>query len=245
MRFEKKLNRKEKRANKFDRIESSPSHNQNENGYAVKAPTAMNQSQQQYLNSIYANIITFGIGCAGTGKSYLALSYAAQQLQLKNVSKIIISRPLVEAGESLGYLKGELSDKTEPWMLPMIEILNKRLGKTSTEYYLNKKIIEFKPLAYLRGTTFNDAVVILDEAQNTTPKQLEMFLTRIGDEGNIKVIIDGDYRGQKDIQGFSGLEDAVMRLKGLESEGIGFCYFDIEDVVRSGICKSILKAYRN
>lgn len=242
MEFEKKSNRKGKRANKFEKVETYQSNDPSENSYTIKAPVAMNKAQQQYLNSIYANIITFGIGCAGTGKSYLALSYAAQQLQLKNVSKIIISRPLVEAGESLGYLKGELSDKTEPWMLPMIEILNKRLGKTSTEYYLSKKIIEFKPLAYLRGTTFNDAVVILDEAQNTTPKQIEMFLTRIGDEGNIKAIVDGDYRGQKDIQGLSGLEDAVMRLKDLES--VGFCYFDIDDVVRSGICKQILLRYR-
>jgi phosphate starvation-inducible PhoH-like protein len=236
MEFDKRAKRRDKRKAK---LEESVSY-QVEQTYHVKAPTALNDAQQQYLNAIYGNIITFGVGCAGTGKSYIALSYAAQQLQLKNITKIIICRPIVEAGESLGYLKGELSDKTEPWMLPMIEILSRRLGKPVVDYYLNKKMIEFKPLAYMRGVTFTDSVVILDEAQNTSVEQMRMFLTRVGE--GCKIIIDGDVN-QCDISCKSGLKDAMNRLQNVNN--IQFCYFTIDDVVRSGICRDILLRYNN
>lgn len=197
-----------------------------------------NAKQAAYLRSIEQNIITVGIGAAGCGKSFVALSYAAQQLQLKNINKLVITRPIVEAGEKIGFLKGELEDKTAPYMLPMIEILNRRLGKSTVDYYLKRGIIEFKPLAYLRGTTFNDAVVILDEAQNCSESQMRMFLTRIGE--GVKVIIDGDL-DQQDISERSGLADAMRRLVYVNS--VGIIKFDVEDIVRSGIAKEIVKAY--
>jgi phosphate starvation-inducible PhoH-like protein len=194
--------------------------------------------QRAYLNSIEQNIVTVGIGCAGVGKSYIALSYAAQQLELKNISKVIITRPIVEAGEKLGFLPGELGEKTAPYMLPMLEILNKRLGKSTVDYYLKRGIIEFKPLAYLRGTTFDNAIVILDEAQNCSESQMRMFLTRIGED--VKVIIDGDL-DQQDINERSGLADAMRRL--IYVNNVGIIKFDVNDIVRSGIAKEIVMAY--
>jgi phosphate starvation-inducible PhoH-like protein len=194
--------------------------------------------QRSYLNSIEQNIITIGIGCAGVGKSHIALSYAAQQLELKNISKVIITRPIVEAGEKLGFLPGELGEKTAPYMLPMLEILNKRLGKSTVDYYLKRGIIEFKPLAYLRGTTFDNAIVILDEAQNCSESQMRMFLTRIGED--VKVIIDGDL-DQQDTNDRSGLADAIRRL--VYVNNVGIIKFDVQDIVRSGIAKEIVMAY--
>jgi phosphate starvation-inducible PhoH-like protein len=194
--------------------------------------------QQAYLDSITNNIITVGIGSAGVGKSYIALSYAAQQLELKNISKVIITRPIVEAGEKLGFLPGEMEEKTAPYMLPMLEILNKRLGKSTVDYYLKRGIIEFKPLAYLRGTTFDNAIVILDEAQNCSESQMRMFLTRIGED--VKVIIDGDL-DQQDINERSGLADAIRRLVYVNK--VGIIKFDVNDIVRSGIAKEIVMAY--
>jgi phosphate starvation-inducible PhoH-like protein len=197
-----------------------------------------NVKQRSYLNSIEQNIITIGIGCAGVGKSYIALSYAAQQLELKNISKVIITRPIVEAGEKLGFLPGELGEKTAPYMLPMLEILNKRLGKSTVDYYLKRGVIEFKPLAYLRGTTFDNAIVILDEAQNCSESQMRMFLTRIGED--VKVIIDGDL-DQQDTNDRSGLADAIRRL--VYVNNVGIIKFDVQDIVRSGIAKEIVMAY--
>jgi|694.fasta_scaffold00131_36 phosphate starvation-inducible PhoH-like protein len=203
-----------------------------------KEIVTLTNTQHRYLNSIKHNILTFGVGVAGTGKSYVALSYAAEQLKAKRISKIIITRPIVEAGEKLGHLPGELEEKIAPYFDPIISILNKRLGQSFTEYLIKRKIIEAKPLAYLRGSTFEDAIVILDEAQNTTPAQMKMFLTRIGE--NCKVIIDGDVV-QSDIKGESGLADALTRLKSVNN--VGWVNFTIDDVVRSGICKDILIAY--
>ena len=197
-----------------------------------------NIKQQAYLDSIVKNIITVGIGSAGVGKSYIALSYAAQQLELKNIAKVIITRPIVEAGEKLGFLPGEIGEKTAPYMLPMLEILNKRLGKSTVDYYLKRGIIEFKPLAYLRGTTFDNAIVILDEAQNCSESQMRMFLTRIGED--VKVIIDGDL-DQQDINERSGLADAMRRL--VRVNNVGIIKFDVNDIVRSGIAKEIVMAY--
>jgi phosphate starvation-inducible PhoH-like protein len=198
----------------------------------------LNHAQRRYLSSIKSNIITFGVGVAGTGKSYIALSYAAEQLKAKRISKIIITRPIVEAGEKIGYLPGELEEKIAPYFEPMISILNKRLGVSFVEYLIKRGVIQAKPLAYLRGSTFEDAVVILDESQNTTPSTMQLFLTRIGE--NCKVIIDGDVR-QSDIKGESGLSDAMTRLKGINN--IGVVTFGIDDVVRSGICRDIVIAY--
>lgn len=173
-----------------------------------------------------------------THNTYIALSYAAEQLKAKRISKIIITRPLVEAGEKVGTLPGFMDEKISPYFDPTIAILNKRLGQSYTEYLIKRNIIEAKPLAYLRGSTFENAMVILDESQNTTPAQMMMFLTRIGE--NCKMIVDGDL-AQSDIRGESGLHDALTRLK--QVNNVGHVHFTIDDVVRSGICKDILIAY--
>jgi phosphate starvation-inducible PhoH-like protein len=203
-----------------------------------KALELLTDAQKRYLNSIKSNIITFGVGVAGTGKSYVALSYAAQLLQSKRISKIIVTRPAVEAGESFGFLPGELEEKYAPYIDPIKDILNKRLGHSFTDYLFKRKIIEARPLAFIRGSTFENSFILLDEAQNCTPAQMKMFLTRIGE--NTKVVIDGDIQ-QKDIKGNSGLADAIVRLQGINK--VGIVTFDVDDIVRSGICKDIVKAY--
>ncbi|MBE0438025.1 MAG: PhoH family protein [Methylomicrobium sp.] len=199
---------------------------------------AINEAQGHYLCSIQQNIITFGIGPAGTGKSYVAGGYAADQLRDKLIDKIIVTRPCVEAGESLGFLPGELEDKFAPYIDPFREILNERLGKSFVDYLIKHKRIDARPLAYMRGITFKNCMVILDEAQNTTPTQMKLFLTRIGE--NCKVIIDGDIQ-QKDIRQQSGLADAINRLDNVRR--VGIVNFDTNDIVRSKIVKDIIKAY--
>lgn len=196
-------------------------------------------NQRHYLNSIKQNIITVGLGSAGTGKTFVALAYAAQELEAKNINKIIITRPIVEAGEELGFLPGDLNEKTQPYMLPMLDVLNRRLGKSTVEYHLKRGNIEFRPLAFMRGTSFNNTFVLLDEAQNTTVSQMKMFLTRIGE--NCKVVIDGDI-DQCDIKVESGLRDLAYRLQFVNNTDI--IQFTEDDIVRSGIVKEILMAYR-
>lgn len=220
------------------RVKKEPSENQEFLQTEPKEIETLSLAQKKYLNVIKNNILTFATGCAGTGKSYIALSYAAEQLKAKRISKIIITRPLVEAGEKVGYLPGLLEEKLSPYFDPMIAILNKRLGQSYTDYLIKRNIIEAKPLAYLRGSTFENSMVILDESQNTTPAQMMMFLTRIGE--NCKMIVDGDL-AQSDIRGESGLHDALSRLKPVNN--VGHIHFTIDDVVRSGICKDILIAY--
>jgi phosphate starvation-inducible PhoH-like protein len=235
MNFEKKQSRKEKRASKFATQEP-----QSYGAKKVKPITALNKIQQQYLNTIRANIITFAIGSAGTGKTYIAASYAAQMLEEGNIDTIVMTRPNVEAGRGFGFLKGELEEKFAPYIEPLLDVLNERLGKSHTEYLVKRGAIQFKPLEFLRGKTFSNCLYILDEAQNTTPSQMKLFLSRIGED--TKVIIDGDIE-QKDINGICGLEDAVNRLRNIDN--IGIVEFTVDDVVRSGICKEILLAYRN
>jgi phosphate starvation-inducible PhoH-like protein len=196
-------------------------------------------AQRRYLSSMKHNTITIGIGVAGTGKSYVGLSYACEQLRSKRVSKVILTRPGVEAGESYGFLPGELEEKYAPYIEPMRDILYKRLGKTYAEYLLKTKAIDARPLAFIRGSTFEGAIVILDEAQNCTQAQMKLFLTRIGED--CRVIINGD-ESQKDIKGYSGLNDCVDRIRDIS--GVGIVHFGIDDVVRSGICRDIIIAYQ-
>jgi phosphate starvation-inducible PhoH-like protein len=203
-----------------------------------KALELLTKAQGRYLESIKSNIISIGVGVAGTGKSYVALSYAAQLLQEKKISKIIVTRPAVEAGEEFGFLPGELDEKYAPYIDPIKDILNKRLGNSFTAYLFKRKIIEARPLAFIRGSTFDNSFVILDEAQNCTPIQMKMFLTRIGND--TKVVINGDIQ-QKDIKGASGLADAIVRLQSVKK--VGIVNFEIDDIVRSGICKEIVRAY--
>lgn len=210
----------------------------------VKPLRPLTERQATYLELIKRNVITFGLGCAGTGKSYVAAGWAADQLKEGAISRIVITRPAVTADEEFGFLPGDLEEKFEPYLAPFIDIFEERLGKSQTKYFMSHGQIIAKPLAFMRGSTFkgdnrdSQCVVLFDEAQNATPSQLRLLLTRIGT--NCKVIINGDLN-QKDISGTSGLEDALYRLRNVAS--VGSVEFDVSDVVRSGICRDILLAY--
>ncbi len=195
-------------------------------------------NQRKYIQSIRENIITFGIGAQGTGKTYVAAGIAADMLRDKKIDRIILTRPAVEAGEKFGFLPGELDDKFKVYMEPFIDVFNERLGKSTTEYMIKHGRIAAKPIAFMRSMTFKDALIILDESQNTTPEQMKLVLTRLGD--NCQIIICGD-TGQKDIRSYSGLADAIKTISHLPS--VGVVEFDMEDCVRSGIVKEILRAY--
>jgi phosphate starvation-inducible PhoH-like protein len=199
---------------------------------------ALTKAQGAYINAILDNVITFGIGPAGTGKSYVVAGLAADMLREKKIDRILLTRPGVEAGEKFGFIPGELEEKYAPYIEPFREIFNERLGRSQVDYLIKHKRICAMPIAFMRGRTFKNCWAILDEAQNTTPGQMKLFLTRIGD--NCKVIIDGDIE-QKDIPTQSGLSDAVSRLK--HTRKVGIVEFTVEDVVRSGIVKDIIKAY--
>jgi phosphate starvation-inducible PhoH-like protein len=198
----------------------------------------LTESQKRYVNAIKNFELTFATGPAGTGKTWLCGALAAQALEAGQIEKIIITRPAVEAGESLGFLPGELEDKFDPFLQPFRDVLNERLGKSFVDYLIKMGRIEAAPLAYMRGRTFKNAYVILDEAQNTSPMQMKMFLTRMG--ANCKVIVNGDM-SQKDIRGSSGLEDAVARLSWIPV--VKHVKFTKDDVVRSGLVGEIVKAY--
>ena len=199
---------------------------------------ALTKAQGAYINAILDNVITFGIGPAGTGKSYVVAGLAADMLREKKIDRILLTRPGVEAGEKFGFIPGELEEKYAPYIEPFREIFNERLGRSQVDYLIKHKRICAMPIAFMRGRTFKNCWAILDEAQNTTPGQMKLFLTRIGD--NCKVIIDGDIE-QKDIPNQSGLSDAVSRLK--HTRKVGIVEFTVEDVVRSGIVKDVIKAY--
>jgi len=199
----------------------------------------MTKAQESYLNAIEQNIVTFGIGCAGTGKSYIAVGYACQLLMNKQINKIVLTRPAIECGEKFGFMPGELHEKLSPYYQPIKDIVYKRVGQGHGDFFFKRKMIEFRPLAFMRGSTFDNAFVILDEAQNTTKAQMKMFLTRIGND--CKVVIDGDI-AQSDLKIESGLHDAVNRLSAVRH--IGMVEFSADDVVRSGIVKDILRAYQ-
>lgn len=198
----------------------------------------LTQNQKTYANSVRNNALTFSTGPAGVGKSYIALSLAAQMLEAKQIERIVIVRPLVEAGEKVGHLPGELSNKLEPWVLPMMDILRERLGSTYVDYLLKFDRIRVSPLAFMRGSTLKNAFVLLTEAQNTTPAQMEMFLTRLGED--VRVVVDGCLT-QSDIRGQNGLADAVNLLSDLN--GVGHVEFTRSDIVRSGLCQKIVERY--
>jgi phosphate starvation-inducible PhoH-like protein len=195
-------------------------------------------AQARYIASIKGKDITFATGPAGTGKTWVCASLAAEALRDKQIEKIIVTRPAVEAGESLGFLPGEMEEKFAHYLIPFEETLIERLGTGAYEYHKRMGNIEGAPLAYMRGRTFKNCVVILDEAQNTTPEQMKMFLTRIG-EGS-RMVINGDV-DQSDIRGKSGLQDAVERVTWIPS--IGHVRFEQKDVVRHGVIQEILQAY--
>jgi phosphate starvation-inducible protein PhoH and related proteins len=195
--------------------------------------------QKRYVDAIAANIITFGIGPAGTGKSYLAVALAVQALQAKSVDRIIMTRPAVEAGERLGFLPGDLMAKIDPYLRPLYDALYDMLGTDGARRMLDNGTIEVAPLAYMRGRTLNRSFIILDEAQNATPEQLKMFLTRIG--FGSRVVVNGDVT-QVDLPGGrSGLADLDRVLKGID--GIAFVRLNSRDVVRHRIVADIVTAY--
>lgn len=195
-------------------------------------------NQKKYIGAIKSFALTFATGPAGTGKTWISTALAAQELDAKRIDRIVITRPAVEAGESLGFLPGELDEKFDPYLWPFRDVLHQRLGKTFAEYLIKSGKIETAPLAYMRGRTFRNTFVILDEAQNTTPTQMKMFLTRIG-EGS-KVVVNGDI-AQKDIRGISGLEDAIRRVAHIPS--VKCIEFTRNDIVRSGLVQEIVAAY--
>jgi len=200
-----------------------------------------NHNQQQYLANIRAHDITFGVGPAGTGKTYLAVACAIDALERQEVRRILLTRPAVEAGEKLGFLPGDLSQKVDPYLRPLYDALFEMLGFEKVERLIEKKVIEVAPLAYMRGRTLNDAFIILDESQNTTAEQMKMFLTRIG--FNSKAIITGDIT-QVDLPRHvkSGLRQAVEVLSSVES--ISFNFFQSGDIVRHEVVAKVVEAYQ-
>jgi len=196
--------------------------------------------QKEYLQAIRANSITFGVGPAGTGKTYLAVAMAVKAFKAKEVSRIILTRPAVEAGEKLGFLPGDLQQKVDPYLRPLYDGLFDMLGEETFARLLEKQVIEVAPLAYMRGRTLDDSFIILDEAQNTTPEQMKMFLTRMGNGS--KIVVTGDIT-QIDLpdKNRSGLVDALKVLKGIE--GIAQIRFSEKDVVRHRLVQEIVKAY--
>ncbi|MHB9781991.1 PhoH family protein [Streptococcus sp. 10F2] len=197
--------------------------------------------QKLFVDAVKYQDIVFGIGPAGTGKTFLAVALAVRALKRGQVKRIILTRPAVEAGESLGFLPGDLKEKVDPYLRPVYDALHKILGKEQTNRLLEREVIEIAPLAYMRGRTLDDAFVILDEAQNTTVMQMKMFLTRLG--FNSKMIINGDI-SQIDLphRQRSGLLDAMDKLSGLKT--IGFVHLTTQDVVRHPLVAQIIAAYQ-
>ena len=206
-------------------------------GVAIRPKTA---HQSELVKSADDNDLVFAIGPAGTGKTYISVALAVKALKNKDVKKIIITRPAVEAGENLGFLPGDLKDKVDPYLRPIYDALDDMIPSEKLKYYQDNRIVEIAPLAYMRGRTLNNAFILLDEAQNTTPMQIKMFLTRMGP--NSKVIITGD-RSQVDLpkKQKSGLIEAINILR--DVKGIGFVKLDASDVIRHRLVRNIIKAY--
>ena len=196
--------------------------------------------QRNYVKAVKENIVTFAVGPAGTGKTYLAMAMAVVAFKNKEVERIILTRPAVEAGEKLGFLPGDLQNKVDPYLRPLYDALYELMGVENFQKYLERGVIEVAPLAYMRGRTLNDSYIILDEAQNTTCEQMKMFLTRFGE--NSRVIVTGDLTqidlpaGKK-----SGLKEAVEVLRGVDD--IAVCELTHRDVVRHSLVQAIVKAY--
>ena len=210
------------------------------NVYQDKIIKLKNLSQFKYIEHINKSVVTFGIGPAGTGKTFLAVASAVKLYDEEKVKKIVLTRPAVEAGERLGYLPGDLSQKIDPYLVPLFDSLEYFFGNENLQYLIEKRVIEIVPLAYMRGRTLSNACIILDEAQNATVSQIKMFLTRIGDES--KIIITGD-ESQVDLQNkeFSGLKKVRKSLSNIEE--ISISLFENKDIVRNKIVSKILEVF--
>ena len=202
----------------------------------------MTKAQGQYHLSMSSNTLTFGVGPAGTGKTFVAVAQACEKFLDGEFEKMIFTRPVQEAGERLGFLPGEEKDKIAPWFAPILIELERRLGKSVVEALIKSGKISFVPLAYMRGHSFNKAFVLLDEAQNTTPSQMHLLLTRIGTD--TIVVVDGDSK-QCDLVGVkkNGLDHALEKLAG--KKGVGVVKFEVDDIVRSPFCRMVIEAYRD
>ncbi len=206
-------------------------------GRPIKSKTL---GQAKYVKAIEKDTLVLGIGPAGTGKTYLAVVMAVKALRAKEVTRIVLTRPAVEAGEKLGFLPGDLQEKVNPYLRPLYDALFDLLGPETTQRYIEKGTIEIAPLAYMRGRTLDESFIILDEAQNTTPEQMKMFLTRLG--FGSKAVVTGDIT-QVDLPrgNYSGLIEVQNILKGIP--GISFHYFTVDDIVRNPLVQSIIQAY--
>jgi phosphate starvation-inducible PhoH-like protein len=211
-------------------------------GIGGKLIKAMTPNQQKLVDYMSKNDMVFAIGPAGTGKTYTGVALAVKALKEKQVKRIILTRPAVEAGENLGFLPGDMKEKLDPYMQPLYDALRDMLPPQTLEDYILKGIIQIAPLAFMRGRTLDHAFVILDEAQNTTHSQMKMFLTRMGK--NAKFMITGD-PGQVDLprRTISGLKEAILILK--DVEGVGIIYLDDKDIVRHRLVKKIIEAYKS
>lgn len=198
--------------------------------------------QKRYVDSIRKNLVTFGIGPAGTGKTYLAVALAAFYLKNRDVSRIILTRPAVEAGEKLGFLPGDLQEKIDPYLRPLYDALADMFGFEQFQKMIDRGIIEVAPLAYMRGRTLEESFIILDEAQNTTREQMKMFLTRMGNHS--RVVVNGDLTqidlGNRNISGLTEAEQVLAHVR-----GVGMVYFSDEDVVRHDMVGRIIRAYES
>src|SRR5688572_5000432 len=201
---------------------------------------ARGRNQRDYLANIHARDLTFGVGPAGTGKTYLAVACAVEALQADKIRRIILVRPAVEAGERLGFLPGDLTQKVDPYLRPMYDALYEMLGFDRVARYIERNVIEVAPLAFMRGRSLNDSFVILDEAQNTTPEQMKMFLTRIG--FGSRAVVTGDVT-QTDLPAgkLSGLKHIINILR--NTDGVAFTFFEAADVVRHPLVQRIVQAY--
>ena len=221
---------------------SSDSHKPILHGVSGKVIKARTLNQRKIIDSVHKNDMVFAIGPAGTGKTYTGIALAVKALKNKNVKKIILTRPAIEAGENLGFLPGDLKEKLDPYMQPLYDSLKDMIPHEKLKKYMEDEVIQIAPLAFMRGRTLDNAFVILDEGQNTTHSQMKMFLTRMGK--NAKFIITGD-PGQVDLprNAISGIKEAILILK--NTTGVGIVHLDESDVIRNKLVKKIVEAYKN
>ena len=221
---------------------SSDSHKPILHGVSGKVIKARTLNQRKIVDSVYKNDMVFAIGPAGTGKTYTGIALAVKALKNRNVKRIILTRPAIEAGENLGFLPGDLREKLDPYMQPLYDSLKDMIPSEKLKKYMEDEVIQIAPLAFMRGRTLDNAFVILDEGQNTTHSQMKMFLTRMGK--NAKFIITGD-PGQVDLprNAISGIKEAILILK--NTPGVGIVHLDESDVIRNKLVKKIVDAYKN
>ena len=221
---------------------SSESHKPILHGVSGKVIKARTLNQRKIIDSVNKNDMVFAIGPAGTGKTYTGIALAVKALKNKNVKRIILTRPAIEAGENLGFLPGDLKEKLDPYMQPLYDSLKDMIPSEKLKKYMEDEVIQIAPLAFMRGRTLDNAFVILDEGQNTTHSQMKMFLTRMGK--NAKFIITGD-PGQVDLprNAISGIKEAILILK--NTTGVGIVHLDESDVIRNKLVKKIVDAYKN